>query len=142
MPCLLISQPQIQLHHSYLIVKYPIGQLVQQLATTVATPGGYGHQYSVNSKPNKEGFLYYLLSKDLISFSTPTLFRSDLNLSGNLQSYGTNNFYGDSNFYTKTYFADGIITDGSSSVVVNNETGNFNIFSSNSNNDTTKMLLY
>ena len=108
------------------IANWAVGQ---QLAAAVASPGGYGHQYSVTSKPNKQGLLYYLLSKDLISFSTPTLFRSDLNLGGNLQSYGTNNFYGQSNFYTKTYFADGIITDGSSSVVVTNETGNFNIFS-------------
>lgn len=102
----------------------------QQLAAAVASPGGYGHQYSVTSKPNKEGLLYYLLSKDLISFSTPTLFRSDLNLGGNLQSYGTNNFYGQSNFYTKTYFADGFITDGSSTIVYDSDVGNLNIYSS------------
>ena len=115
----------------------------QQLAAAVASPGGYGHQYSVTSKPNKEGLLYYLLSKDLISFSTPTLFRSDLNLGGNLQSYGTNNFYGQSNFYTKTYFADGIITDGSSSVVVTiPKLGNLNIYSQHSRNNRQEMLLY
>ena len=100
-----------------------------QLASALASEGEYGHQYSVNEEPNKSGQLYYLLSKELVSFSTPTLFRSDLNIGGDLQSYGTNNFYGQSNFYTKTYFADGIISDGSSSVVVTNETGNFNIYS-------------
>jgi len=100
-----------------------------QLASALASEGEYGHQYSVNEEPNKSGQLYYLLSKELVSFSTPTLFRSDLNLGGDLQSYGTNNFYGQSNFYTKTYFADGIIADGSSTIVFESDVGNANIFS-------------
>ena len=102
----------------------------EELASAAANPGQYGHQYTVDEEPNKEGLLYYLLSKDLCSFSTPTLFRSALNLGGDLQSYGSNNFYGKNNFYTKVYFADGFITDGSSSVVVTNETGNVFIDSS------------
>jgi hypothetical protein len=101
-----------------------------QLASALASEGEYGHQYSVNEEPNKSGQLYYLLSKELVSFSTPTLFRSDLNLGGDLQSYGTNNFYGQSNFYTKTYFANGIIADGSSTIVYESDVGNLNIYSS------------
>jgi len=101
-----------------------------ELAAALASPRGYGHQYAVEEEPNKEGLLYYLLSKELLSFSTPTLFRSELNLGGDLQSYGTNNLYGKNNFYTKVYFADGFIADASSTIVYQGSTGNVFIDSS------------
>jgi len=71
------------------IANWAVGQ---ELALAVANPQEYGHQYNINSVPNKEGLLYYLLSKEVCSFSAPTVFRSALNIGGDLQSYGTNNF--------------------------------------------------
>lgn len=102
----------------------------QQMATAIANPGQYGHQYSVNNTPNKTGQLSYLISKDFVGFSTPTLFRDELTIGGNLQSYRTNNFYGTNTFYTKVYFADGFVSDASSSIVYQGETGNLYIDSS------------
>ena len=74
--------------------------------------------------------MYYLLSKEVCSFSAPTVFRGALNVGGNLQSYGTNNFYGNNTFFTNTHFADGITVDGSFNQIIYDETGNVFINSS------------
>ena len=118
------------------IANWAVGQ---QLAAAVASPGGYGHQYSINSVPNKEGLLYYLLSKEVCSFSAPTVFRGALNVGGNLQSYGTNNFYGNNTFFTNTHFADGITVDGSFNQIIYDETGN--VFINSSTTATSQKML-